>query len=239
MISMETALLIHNNIIYLAVPVVLAFTFYYAPRYHYGKMATFAYYVILEILIIMVNNLTKRLGDAVGLDLAYQSARAFLFIPLLTLLAWPIWKIKPLHGADYLTPAVFFIRGIVLIGCAVLGCSNGIPCSWGTPCPNFGYRIFPIDLIDAVATLIIGVFSVRLAKRWHYQAHGCVFAAAMISLGLVRFCLQLGNRDYWWIRGFNEDSVYSIIAIIIGLYILKTNYALSIESNNPFQNGGE
>lgn len=239
MISLETAQLIHDNIIYLAVPVVIALSLWYAPRYHYNKIATLAYYIALEIMIIMVNDLTKRLGDAVGLELGYQSARAFLFIPLLTLLVWPIWKIGPLHGADYLTPAVFFIRGIVLVGCAVLGCSDGIPCSWGMFSPNYGYKIFPIDLIDAVASLLIGAISLQFAKKWQYRAHGCVFAFAMISLGLVRFCLQFGSRDYWWIRGLNDDSVYSTISIIIGLYILKTNYALSIESSYPFQNGGE
>lgn len=239
MMSLETALLIHDNMIYLAVPVVLGFSFWYAPHYHYGKVTAITYYVVLEVMIIATNNLGKWAGDIIGLELGYQSARAFLFIPLLTLLVRPIWKIKPLHGADFFTPVAFFIRGIVIIGCAILGCSNGFPCSWGMFSPNFGYRIFPIDLIDALTTFIIGAVSIHFAKKWNYQANGRVFALAMICLGIVRFCLQFASRDYWWIRGFNDDSVYSILSIIIGFLIFRMESVSSIKANCSFQNGGE
>jgi prolipoprotein diacylglyceryltransferase len=135
-----------------------------------------------------------------------------------------VWKINALRGADFSTPLCFFARGICLIGCNLIGCGQAMPCDWGIYSPNYGCRVFPMDLIDLLATFAIGVISLIYAKRLNYKGNGRVFALAMIGLGMVRTLIQFGSTDrYFGIRGLNDETIISLIAIIMGTMIFQYN----------------
>ena len=148
------------------------------------------------------------------------------------------WKIDALRGADFATPLCFFARGICLIGCNLIGCGQAMPCDWGIYSPNYGCRVFPMDLIDLLATFAIGFISLIYAKRLNYRGNGRVFALAMIGLGMVRSLLQFSSTDiYFGIRGLNDETIISIISIIMGTMIFQHNEKVKL--NGGFENANQ
>jgi prolipoprotein diacylglyceryltransferase len=81
-----------------------------------------------------------------------------------------------------------------------------------------------MDLIDLLATFAIGVISLIYAKRLNYKGNGRVFALSMIGLGMARSLLQFSSTDiYFGIRGLNDETIISLISIIMGTMIFQYN----------------
>jgi len=50
----------------------------------------------------------------------------------------------------------------------------------------------------------------------------------------VRWLIQFGSQEVWLIRGFNDETVYSIVSIIMAIVIFNKN-----RKEINLQNGGE
>lgn len=204
-------------------PISIFMSWWYGKRYGYNGKRAASYGFAMMLLIVVFTYACKWIPGWLGFTVYINAARTFMFVPLFTLLLSRYWKIPTLHGADYITPTMFFARTVVLIGCTLLGCGQAVPCNWGIYSPSQGCIVFPMDLIDLLATFIAGVVSLVYAKKLNYNANGRVFAVAMYILGFVRLFIQLGSTDYWWFRGFNDESVYSIVSIIMAIAIFYIN----------------
>ena len=89
-----------------------------------------------------------------------------------------------------------------------------------------------MDLIDLLGTFIAGVTALIYAKKLNYNGNGRVFALAMYILGVVRLFIQFGSREQWWFRGFNDESVYSIVSIVIAVVVFGYNQRISAKTVN-------
>lgn len=220
---MQTLEFIHLTTHFMTFPISVFMSWWYGKRYGYSAKKSASYGLAMMILIVVFTYACKWVPGWFGYTVFINAARTFLFVPLFSLLLSRFWKIPMLHGADFLTPTMFFARTVVLIGCTLLGCGQAIPCNWGIYSPSQGCVVFPMDLIDLLCTFVAGVISLIYAKRLNYNGNGQVFALAMYILGVARLFIQIGSTDYWWFRGFNDESIYSIISIGMAVVIFLRN----------------
>lgn len=234
--SIETLEIIHTASQLATMPFAIAFSMWYSSRYEIDRTVAIKYSATFVFILYIFSHSWRWFGDLIDFPIAVNSARTFLFIPIFTWLLSKVWNIDMLRGADFTAPLSFFARGICLIGCTMIGCGQAVPCEWGIYSPNYGCRVFPMDLIDLLATFAIGIISLIYAKRLDYKGNGRVFALAMICLGVVRSLIQFGSTDrYFGIRGFNDETIISIISIIMGTMIFQI-YENKVKFNGGLDN---
>lgn len=229
--SIQTLEIIHLSTHFMTFPISILFSWWYGKRYGYSAKRAASYGFVMMLLIVVFTYACKWVPGWLGFTVFINAARTFMFVPLFTLLLSHHWKIPMLHGADFITPTMFFARTVVLIGCTILGCGQAVPSTWGIYSPIQGCTVFPMDLIDLLGTFIAGVVSLIYAKKLKYNGNGRIFAIAMYILGFVRLFIQLGSTDYWWFRGFNDESIYSIISIGMAIVIFYLNRPKKMSAN--------
>lgn len=220
---------IHDATHILTMPLSVVFALWYGPKYGFSKQKAVTYALTMMVIIVLFTYGCKWVPGWFGFTVFINAARTFVFVPLFALAMSRIWKIPMLRGLDYMAPNIFFVRTVVLVGCTLLGCGEAIPCSWGIYSPSRGCTVFPMDLLDLLGTFAAGVVALVCAKKLNYNGNGRVFAIAMYILGFVRMFIQLGSTEFWWFKGFNDESVYSIVSIAMAIAIDKY-----CKSNNQF-----
>ena len=221
--SMQTLELIHDATYVMTMPLSALFALWYGPKYGYSKKMAASYSLTMMVIIVLFTYACKWIPGWFGFTVFINAARTFLFVPLFALALSRYWNVSILHGLDFITPNIFLVRTVVLMGCTLLGCGQAVPCDWGIYSPSRGRVVFPMDLIDLIGTFSAGVVSLIYAKKLNYNGEGRIFALSMYILGFVRLFIQLGSTEYWWFRGFNDESVYSIVSIIMAIVIYR-NY---------------
>ena len=217
--SIQTLELIHDATHVLTMPLSVVIAWWYAPKYGYERKKATTYSLTMMVIIVLFTYACKWIPGWFGFTVFINAARTFIFVPLFALALSRYWDIPVLHGLDFMTPIIFFVRTVVLIGCTLAGCGQAIPCGWGIYSPSKGCTVFPMDLIDLIGTFSAGVVALIYAKKLKYDGSGRTFALSMYILGFVRLFIQLGSTDYWWFRGFNDESVYSIVSIVMAILI--------------------
>lgn len=227
--SMEMRELIHAVLIGLIFPLGAMIAAWYAPRYGYKSKEAIRYALTVNVLVVAFSFALTLIAEGLGYDIGLNAYRSYLLLPLMTLAISRHWKIPMLHGADFMTPIMFFERTMVVIGCNIQGCAASIPCDWGQYSPTSGCRVFPMDLIDLIGNFAVSIISLVYAKKLNYKGDGRIFALSMYLLAIVRAVIQFGCRECWWgIRGINDETLYSVLAIIMAYFIFK-NFTKSIK----------
>lgn len=222
--TLEQLAIFHDITHVLTVPVAILVPVWYSSRYGYSRKKGISYSVAQMIIIVLFTYGCKWVCGWFGYTIFINAARTFLAIPLFTLALCKLWKIGTWEGADFITPTVYFARTVVLIGCTSLGCGQAVACDWGIYSPNAGFRVFPMDLIDLIATFAIGVISLAYAKKLQYRGNGRVFGLSMICIGVVRHLIQFGSTDrYFGIIGLNDETIISVMSVIMGVIIFHLN----------------
>ena len=222
--SLQASNIIHIIFPCLCFPVCLIFAALHGQRYGYDRKKAVIYTGIVLAIAALFTYASQWVCSWLGYRIHLNSYRSALFIPLFTWMFSRIWKIPALNGADFVIPSIFFARATIMIGCNIVGCATAIPCDWGPYSLNMGCRVFPVDLIDCVSSMVLGILAMIYAKKLNYKGDGRIYAFAMYTLGIVRLFLQFGSRESWFgIRGFNDESVYSIIAMIMAIFIYHRN----------------
>jgi Prolipoprotein diacylglyceryl transferase len=146
-----------------------------------------------------------------------------------TLILWRLgMPLLPYLDAVVMGLGLFLACG--RIGCLLVGCCHGRPCSWGVAygpthvaaglSPNFvGVRVFPIQFAEAAfVTVTVGVGTFLVLGG---APPGSALAFYSIAYGVARFCFEFFRGDtvrpYW--RGGSEAQWTSLViaAVMLGL----------------------
>lgn len=111
-----------------------------------------------------------------------------LFMPLMMLLFIRGNKENPSVILSVCTPGVYALLSIAKLGCFAYGCCYGIPFEKGIFNANAGEKVFPVQLLESVLTLIITLLVYRLAVKTKRPA--CVYPAGLMMYSFMRFFAQ-------------------------------------------------
>ena len=127
---------------------------------------------------------------------------------------------------DVFTTGTFVMLGISKIGCAVYGCCYGIEFSHGVTTPFEAHRVFPVQLLECVMSIIIALIAYCLSVRKKYRK-GTVYPISLILYGIMRFFVEYlryyPEAEKTFFFGMNFWQMISVISIFFGIVLFTVN----------------
>lgn len=149
-----------------------------------------------------------------------NTVRMFVWLPPLFLFYSKLLKIPYGRLADYFAPTFALAFGLVRIGCTFAGCDYGYPCSWGIYNPKLHERLFPLQPLEFICSVLVSVWLFRYAKKHGYECQGKVMALFLILAGFTRFIFEFfrDNTKLFW--GISELAIWAFLAFVEGCVLM-------------------
>lgn len=164
----------------------------------------------------------------------YNAPVVFVFVPLLGYLVAKILK-KPWQDIwDVMMPVPLIMFIGARIACTVAGCCYGYPCSWGVYNAGLEEYQFPIQLLEAFATVLIVAAAVFREKKNQFVPDGRNVPIMLISYGIIRFFLEFLHNNKKILLGCSSTSFHCILMILVGsltLFIIRKHEKKKIASS--------
>ena len=165
--------------------------------------------------------------------------RGLNFVRVVTFLPVPIWILTFIYKdrfgdiADFLAPLIALFHGITHIGCIFPGCCHGYPSQWGLYCNDVGTVCFPIQPIEALSSILIGVALMAMQKKGIQK--GRLYAWYMTLFGGTRFVWEFfrDNEKIW--NGMSELALHALTAMILGLAALAAANCFYKRRNSEYE----
>jgi len=126
---------------------------------------------------------------------------------------------------DIMAVGVILNLAIGRLGCFMVGCCHGIPCSWGVSYNHkharsgftpfyLGVRLFPLQLLEFLLVLAIVLIGVLIFLQ---QLPGDACSWVVISYGLLRYVLEYfrGDPGRPYLKGFSEAQWTSLAMMVV------------------------
>ena len=138
-------------------------------------------------------------------------------------------KISYADTLDMLTPGLFITLAFGKIGCLYEGCCFGIECSWGIYSDKIEATVFPVQIFEAVVSILILIVCYFL-KRTRFYRRGMAYPLNAMLYCFSRFGFEF-LRHYipelrhllFGITLWQGLSILVIIASAISLIVLYKN----------------
>ena len=188
-----------------------------------GKLYGFSYarsiiLVSLDILLayLLIWAISWIFGG--GKTIGFNFARILIFAPIyFVLLAFvfkvPLWKL-----ADFFSPVGAIVAGVSHLGCIFSGCCHGYPSAWGIYSNVAGTVCFPIQPIESITNISIGILLLFMAKRGIQKKR--LYIWFMILFGATRFIWEFfRDNDKIWL-GLSDLALHALASAVVGLAAL-------------------
>jgi len=144
--------------------------------------------------------------------------RIATFLPIPILLLTYLMKDSFGDVADMLAPLISIFHGVTHIGCMFPGCCYGYPAQWGLYSNTAGTVCFPIQPIEALSAILIGVTLIIMLKKG--MQRGRLYAWYLALYGCTRFIWEFfrDNEKIW--HGISELAFHALAAMVIGIAAL-------------------
>lgn len=144
----------------------------------------------------------------------------FSYIPLLGYIVSKIIRksYKEVWDIMMVIPLVMFMGA--RIACTITGCCRGYPFSWGVYNPVAREILFPIQLLESLASLLILIYVFVREKKRKYVADGKNVPIILIVYGIVRFVLEYLHYEPRAF-GFTLMQFHCVFMVFVGLITLR------------------
>ena len=151
----------------------------------------------------------------------YNIVRTFVWFPLTAWLLSLVVKANPKKMCDILGPSCVVIQAIAHWGCAFMGCCYGIPYEHGIYNLFWEDYRFPVQIVEALVSLLLVIILLIRAARKKYQADGTQFPWMLILFGTTRFFLEFlrDNKKLFW--GISSLAIHCVIMVVVGIVWLR------------------
>ena len=109
-----------------------------------------------------------------------------IFLPVLLLIYCLVFRDDFKKVSDYVAPCVYSVMTFVKVGCLFWGCCYGEPSEHGIWNSMLGYRTFPVQLYDAITSLIITAICLVMIYRRGKKNYGYVYPTGGILFALTK-----------------------------------------------------
>ena len=133
----------------------------------------------------------------------------FVLLPITLLLKDDFWKVT-----DFIVPLLSIYHGIVCVGCIFTGCCHGYPSTWGLFSNQAGTICFPIQPIEIMVYILIGVVLLYMTKK--KLQPGRLYAWYLVMFGFSRFFLEYLRDDKKIFIGLSEYAIEALVALLVG-----------------------
>ncbi len=157
----------------------------------------------------------------------HNAIRVYIWFPLVLLLAGKLFGIKWETACEFIAPSTCIVYGIARLGCNFTGCCYGIPASWGIESVEAGHRVFPVQLCEALTSLLIAALLLHQAKKKNYETDGTLYPLMMILYGGTRFLWEFLADNQKLFLHISELALWAFLTCLLG-----TAWYLTIKERN-------
>jgi len=128
-----------------------------------------------------------------------------------------------LATGDQLAPFIAMGHAVGRVGCFMNGCCHGRPSTgwWGVESDLSNVRFVPIQLIEALALLLLCHYLLRSQTHEAGKPVGCVFARYLLGYGLARFIIEFFRGDQVpFALGLTLPQLTSLALVAAGAFLL-------------------
>ena len=175
-------------------------------------------YIVFQILIgyPLIWLLSWVFGG--GKMIGFNFVRLVNFIPLYFILIATLFREKLWKLADFSAPIGALIPGVSHLGCIFSGCCHGFPSNIGIYSNVAKTICFPIQPIESITNIIIGIVLFVMAKRKIQQ--GRLYSWFMVLFGGTRFVFEFFRDNQKIIWGISDLAFHALASFLIGLIAL-------------------
>ena len=141
--------------------------------------------------------------------------RVVTFMPIAIFVLAKLFKDSVGDVADFLAPLIAIFHGVTHLGCIFPGCCHGYPAQWGLFSNRAETYCFPIQIIEALSSILIGVVLLVMIRK-KVQTHK-LYAWYLALFGSTRFVWEFfrDNEKIWY--GISELAFHAAVAMLIGI----------------------
>ena len=147
----------------------------------------------------------------------HNAIRVYIWFPLVLLLFGKLFHIDFRTACEYMAPSTCIVYGIARLGCNFTGCCYGIPAAWGIYSKLADTRCFPVQLCEALSSLLIAVILIRIAKKKKFRPTGKLYPFMLVIYGAARFVWELFSAKPRIFCGITELGIWAFATSVIGI----------------------
>lgn len=144
----------------------------------------------------------------------------FAFVPLLGFLLSKILRKSYKELWDVMMPVPLMMFVGARIACTIAGCCRGYACDWGIYNVKTGGYVFPIQLLEALVTVLILVYVFLREKKNKFVPDGRNVPIILITYGIARFFLEFLHDNEKIVLGVDSMQFHCIFMILVGIVTL-------------------
>lgn len=149
----------------------------------------------------------------------HNAIRVYIWFPVVLMLTGKLFRIPWIHCCEYMTPSTCIVYGIARIGCIFTGCCYGYEFSLGIYSKLCGYNCFPVQLCEAITSLIIALFIIRKAHKKNYATDSNnLYPLMLIVYGGTRTIWEFFADNHKIIFGLSELQIWALVTCLIGCF---------------------
>lgn len=175
--------------------------------------------------------------------------RIFIWLPVFVIPMAKILKLDINKCLDFVSPCLCINHGLAHIGCIFEGCCHGYPFQGGIYNTKLQQELFPNQLVEAGAALVIAFLIARRNHKRDYQVDGLSFPIMLMMFGYSRVIFEFfrDNAEPYLFHTFLSNvsgmswcyistlQIHALVAGIVGTvwYVIakkrqKTNHQAPI-----------
>ena len=151
----------------------------------------------------------------------YNIVRTYIWFPVVAWLFSRLLKADPKKMCDSFGPSCVIIQAIAHWGCAFMGCCYGYPYENGIYNVALRDYRFPIQIVEAVVSLLIVVLLLNRTRLKGFVSDGTQFPWMLILFGGTRFFLEFLRDNEKIFLGISNLAIHSLIMVVAGIIWLS------------------
>lgn len=148
---------------------------------------------------------------------AQNGIRSFAYTPLVCWFGAKILRMQWSKANTIWAICLPFSHAVAHLGCVFAGCCDGYPCSWGVYNPVWDEYQFPVQIVESVVAIVVGMCVVCRIQKRKCVIDGKEYPIMLILFGSSRFiCEFLRNNPKIWI-GCSSLSFHALFMCVVGI----------------------
>lgn len=147
---------------------------------------------------------------------SHNIVRGYIWFPLIGVVLAKLLHLKPRTVVDYIAPGCSLSQGIAHLGCSFAGCCYGFPAEKGIWNPQFETCLFPNQILEALAALLVFAVCALYARKRRYDSDGRVYPLFLILFGVTRFLLEFLRDNQKVIGNISILALHCVLMAVVG-----------------------
>ena len=147
----------------------------------------------------------------------HNAIRVYIWFPAVLFVTAKLFRVDFKDSCEFFTPSTCIVYGIARLGCIFPGCCYGIPMEHGMYSYAADCRCFPVQLCEALTSLLIAVVMVILARKKHFDSReNTLYPTMLVLYGGTRFIWEFFSASKRVLWNVTELGLWALATCVMG-----------------------